>query len=139
MINCVRFRPSVLLDPMTPTLARLLGALDQTARDLLVDLTVTCGREGHPPTSAHNRGAALDVSVANLTPERIVQAYRYLCQLLDVERFTILYEAPEMPASDDLKPIAFIAPAATGPHFHLQVKKNTIYPPQDTPPPRIST
>lgn len=130
MIPCVRFKDGVRLDPMTPALARLLTAVDMTARMQGVDLTVTCGREQHPIADPHTRGAAIDVRVSNLTAEKIVTSYHYLRSLLG-DLFTVLFETPHAWTEDAIQKIAYVNVSATAPHFHLQVKKDTIYPPQD--------
>ena len=130
-ISCVRFKSSVVLDPMTPTLARLLCAVDMTARMMGVDLTVSCGREGHGPTDPHTLGAALDISVFNLTPDLIVRSLNYMQAGLG-ELFYMQYEVPGTPVNGALKNIAVINPQATAPHFHVQAKKGTVYPPQDS-------
>lgn len=130
MIPCVRFKDGVRLDPMTPALARLLTAVDMTARMQGVDLTVTCGREFHALTDPHTRGAAIDVRVTNLNADKIVTSYHYLRSLLG-DLFTVLFETPHAWTEDAIQKIAFVNAAATAPHFHIQVKKDTIYPPQD--------
>ncbi len=112
------------MQPMTPALARLVCALDMTARMQGFDLTVTCGREGHPPHDPHTLGAALDVRVSNLA------AYNYLRSVLG-DLFYVQYEVAATPVNGSLKNIAVVNPEATAPHFHCQAKKGTVYPPQD--------
>ena len=129
-IACVRFKPSVLLDPLTPALARILGALDTCARRLNVDLTVTCGRESHGLADPHTLGAAVDVRTRTLTAEQTGLAFQYLRATLG-ERWTVLYEVPARPEPARLAVIATVNPHATGPHFHIQARKGTVYPPQD--------
>ncbi len=134
MIPCVRFKDGVQFDPLTPTLARLLCALDMTARMMGVELTVTCGREGHPEHDPHTRGAALDVRASNLTMDLTLRCYQYLrSDSVLGPRFTVLYEVPATPVNGALKNIATVNPHATAPHFHLQTVMGSIYPPQDAP------
>lgn len=129
-IPCVRCKDGVQLEPMTPTLVRLLGAVDMTARMMGHDLTVTCGREDHPVGDPHTEGRALDVRTSDLTPELILRIVPYAKTILRDE-FTVLYEVPTRPTVGALANICTINPNATAPHFHLQSKKGTIYPPQD--------
>ncbi len=131
MIPCVRFKDGVKLDPMTPALARILAALDIAARWRGHDLTVTCGREGHPLTDPHTRGQAIDVRVLDLSPDDVLKLFQYLRALLG-DLFTILYEVPATPVNGGLKNIATVNPKATAAHFHVQVSKHVgAYPPQD--------
>lgn len=130
-IPCVRFKDGVRLDPMTPTLARLICALDMTARIQGIDLTVTCGRENHSPNDPHTRGAALDVRVSDLSPEKILSSYKCVRSVLG-DLFYVQYEVNAVPVNGALRNIAVVNSAATAPHFHLQALKGTIYPPQDT-------
>ena len=44
--------------------------------------------------------------------------------------FTVLYEVPVMPQDTDLRSIAYVNADATGPHFHIQVRKASEYPPR---------
>lgn len=133
MINipCVRFKDGVRCDPLTPTLAHLLWALDCAARIHGTDLTVTCGREDHDPGDPHTRGAALDVRVADLSPDKVLAVYKYLASTLGAD-FTVLYEAPNKPMDATLAKIVYVNASATAAHLHLQPRKFTVYPPQDT-------
>jgi hypothetical protein len=127
----VRFKDGVRLDPVTPTQVRLLTALDMCARMQGIDLTVTCGREGHPAGDVHTRGEALDVRVIDLSSEKVLASYNYIRQVLG-DLFTVLYEVPNTPTTTALRQIAYINAQATAAHFHIQPVKGTTYPPQDT-------
>lgn len=118
------------MQPMTPCLARLVCALDMTARMQGVDLTVTCGREGHPTHDPHTLGQAVDVRVSDMLPEKVLSAYSYLRSILG-DLFYVQYEVPTTPVNGSLKNIAVVNPDATAPHFHAQARKGTVYPPQD--------
>ena len=130
MIPCIRVTPTVEFDLLTPAVIRILSALDLAARHHGVELTVTCGREGHPPGDPHTRGAALDIRTANLSPDLTIRVYQYLRSVLG-DLFTVLYEGPVALANGALANIATVNPGATAYHFHVQVLKGTIYPPQD--------
>ena len=121
MTGCVRFKPGVDLRGLAPAGARLLAAVDFVAQAMGRDLTVTCGTDSHGADDPHTRGAALDVRVADLSDDQTLVAYDNLRKLLGHE-FTVLYEVPEKPAGL-LAGIAYVNPAASGPHFHLQVRK----------------
>src|SRR5678810_1000544 len=128
MIGCVRFKDGVRTDPMTPAVARIITALDIAARWRSHDLTVTCGREGHPASDPHTLGRALDVRVRDLTPDETIKLYTYLQSLLG-DLFRVIYETPIQPTK-----IAYVNAGATAPHFHIQVAKDQPeYPPKDAP------
>lgn len=130
-IPCVRVKDGVDLAPMTPTLVRLLGAVDMCARMMGIELTVTCGREAHPADDPHTEGRAIDVRANDLDPAMILRIVPYLKTILQQGEFTVLYEVPATPVNGALKNLATVNPGATAPHFHLQSSKGTIYPPQD--------
>lgn len=130
MIPCVRFKDGVQMQPMTPCLARLICALDMTARMQGNDFTVSCGREGHAATDPHTHGQAIDVSVAGMVPEKVLSAYNYFRSILG-DLFYVQYEVPATPVNGSLKNIAVVNPDATAPHFHAQSRRGTAYPPQD--------
>lgn len=133
MIGCVRFKDGVRLDQMTPALARIIAALDIAARWKSQDLTVTCGREGHPASDPHTAGRAVDVRTRDLSPDDTVKLYTYLQSLLG-DSFRVLYESPIPPNYIALKRIAYVNAGATAPHFHIQVAKDLAeYPPKDPP------
>lgn len=130
-IPCVRFKDGVRMDPMTPTLARLVCALDEAARMKGIDLTVTCGRDSHNLGDPHTRGTAVDVRTANFpTTALLLATFRYLTSILG-DLFTVLYEVPVRPTDEALRLICYVNPGATAAHFHIQSRRFTIYPPQD--------
>src|SRR4051812_38307532 len=59
-MNGLIFLPTVVFKPTKAGL-RILGALDQNARRLRLDVIITCGAEGHPPDDPHTLGEAFDV------------------------------------------------------------------------------
>lgn len=128
MIYCLRHRNSVKFDRIGPAGFRILGALDRATEICHTDLMITCGSDSHPLSDPHSSGEAYDVSVINLAPNQIVQLKNALEDDLG-PLFTVLYETPSPPVDSRLKTIAYINKAATGPHFHIQRKKGTVYPP----------
>lgn len=128
MIGHLVCAPGVKFDRIAPAGARIIGALDAYARFVGKRLVVTCGTEGHGPTDPHTTGDAYDLSVQGWSDEDILDGHRWFCDELPGMWFTTLYEVRETPTGL-LLGIAFVNPEATGPHFHLQRKKGTVYPP----------
>jgi hypothetical protein len=127
-MNVVRVKPGCQFAPIAPGGFRILAALDTVARAAAVDLEITCGSEGHPPDDEHTRGIAYDVHVGGFTVDQVLDLRRRL-QLELGPLFTVLYERPDAPPDPRLAVIAYINPHATAPHFHVQVKRGTVYPP----------
>lgn len=129
MIAVVHFKAGVQLRP-TPALARILWALQSVADDMLRDLTVSCGAEGHDTFDPHALGEALDVSVAGFDAFEIVTVYRNVARTLGAA-FYCQVEAPSASGIIDqpLLDVLAINPRATAIHLHVQRKKNTVYPP----------
>ena len=129
----VTAKPTVVLDPLTPAHARLISILEQVSQLCEVDLRITCGREGHGDTDPHTRGEALDVSVRDLANATIVRMWHLFRAMLG-PAWTVLYECPTPPTTAALIGIAYVNAAATAPHFHLQPRKGTRWPPQPSIP-----
>lgn len=128
MIPVLRVRPGVHFDRIAPGGFRLLAALDGATKVIGMDLWITCGTEAHASRDPHTSGEAYDCSVKDMTVPLIIKAHRHLQQVLG-ERFAVLYEVPTLPEDRALAAIAFVNAEATGPHFHLQRRKGTVYPP----------
>lgn len=126
-MNCVRHRPSVRFETIAPAGFRILGALDKAARECRVDLVITSGTDSHK-AGAHPTGEAFDVSVHMLSAQQIADVKAHLERSLG-PLFTVLYEVNKEPSDPTLRPIAYINVAASGPHFHIQRRKGTTYPP----------
>ena len=126
-MNVVRHRPGVQFDVIAPAGFRILSALDQAAQRCGVDLMITSGTDSHE-TGAHPGGEAFDVSVLSLSAQQIADVKASLERTLG-PLFTVLYEVREVPSDPTLRPIAYVNAKATGPHFHVQRKKNTTFPP----------
>lgn len=128
MTGVLRCKPGVEFGVIAPGGFRILGALEATARILEQDITITAGTNDHA-TGRHPFGEAYDVSVSGMAPSAIKKMHRHLQQLLG-DGFTVLYEVPVMPQDTDLRSIAYVNADATGPHFHIQVRKASEYPPR---------
>lgn len=127
-MNVVRHRPSVRFDVIGPAGFRILSAIDRAAYDCRVDLMITSGTDSHAAPSAHITGEAFDVSVKALSAQQIADVKAHLERSLGA-LFTVLYEVPQVPSDPTLRPIAYVNAKATGPHFHIQRKKGTTFPP----------
>lgn len=129
-VSVVRPKPGVGFPVLAPAGIRILSALDIVCQVLGRDLVVTSGSEsrGRKATDPHATGEAADLSVSGFTPGEIVR----LKNLLEVElgaAFTVLYETPAKPLDTALAAVAYVNPAATATHIHIQRKKNTVFPP----------
>lgn len=131
-MNVLRARPSVRFEVIAPAGFRILSALDQTAQDLRVNLMITSGTDSHA-TGAHLTGEAFDVSVHLLSAQQVWDVKSSLEELLG-PLFTVLYEVPKVPSDPTLRSIAYVNVTATGPHFHIQRKKHTTFPPAPVTP-----
>lgn len=131
-MNVVRHRPGVRFDVIAPAGFRILAALDMAAQDCLVDLMITCGTDSHAMPDPHVTGEAFDVSVHTLSAQQIADVKAHLEDTLG-PLFTILYEVPKVPSDPTLRSIAYINVKASGPHFHIQRRKGTVFPPTPDP------
>ena len=127
-MNVVHHRPAARFDVIAPAGFRILSAIDQAAQDVRVDLMITCGTDSHAMPDPHVTGEAYDVSVHGLSAQQIADVKASLEATLG-PLFAVLYEVREVPSDPTLRPIAYVNVKATGPHFHIQRKKNTIFPP----------
>lgn len=123
----VTFLPSVVLDPRTAAHDHMLAALEDASALIKVDLVVTCGREGHPPTDPHTRGQALDIRSRDLGEGQIWSVYDHLKRTLG-PKWTVLYECKSKPKGF-LGSFAYVNPKASAAHFHVQPLKGTIWTP----------
>lgn len=128
-MNVVRHRPGVRFDVIAPAGFRILAALDLAAQDCLTDLMITCGTDSHALPDPHPLGEAYDVSVHTLSAQHISDVKAHLEDTLG-PLFTVLYEVQEVPSDPTLRSIAYVNVQATGPHFHIQRKKDTTFPPE---------
>ena len=133
-MNVVRHRPSARFDQIRPAGFRIIAAIDQAAQQCRVDLTITSGTDSHTVPDPHVTGEAFDVSVQGLSAQEIADVKATLERTLG-PLFTVLYEVPKVPSDPTLRHIAYVNVKATGPHFHLQRKKGTVFPPEPVTPP----
>lgn len=130
----VRHRSSVRFAVIGPAGFRILAALDQAAQDCCVDLMITSGTDSHTMPNPHCTGEAYDVSVLGLSAQQIADVKASLADCLG-PLFTVLYEVPAVPSDPTLRPIAYVNVKATGPHFHVQRRRGTVFPPESVTPP----
>ena len=133
-MNVVTARASVRFDQIQPAGFRILSAIDQATQQCRVNLELTSGTDSHAAPDPHVTGEAYDVSVHRLSAQQIADVKASLERTLG-PLFTVLYEVPTLPSDPTLRPIAYVNTAGTGPHFHLQRKKGTVFPPAPVTPP----
>ena len=126
-IPVLRHRPDVRFNKIAPAGFRILAALDKATKVIGFDLEITSGTDSHT-SGQHPLGQAYDVSVKGMTIPVIARLKKFLQQELG-ERFTVLYEVPDLVTDADEALIAYVNPDASGKHLHLQVRKGTVYPP----------
>jgi hypothetical protein len=137
MIPVLRTRPHVTLTGLRAAGFRILAALDGLCRHLGKDIWITSGTDGNRlPTDPHKTGEAIDFSIIgrfdtpmdDFTTEDILESKRFLEDYLG-PAFTVLYEAPSYPVDPRLRAIVYLNAKASAPHFHVQRKRNTVFPP----------
>jgi hypothetical protein len=131
VIPVLRCASGVQFATIAPGGFRILAALDGATKVLGRDLVITAGTDHHA-TGRHPLGEAYDVRTRDLLSAQTLRLYDYLQATLG-ERFTVLYEVPEKPENARLAAIAYLNPSASGAHIHVQVRKDSIYPPPDVP------
>jgi hypothetical protein len=125
----LRVKEGVKFDRISPAGFKILSVLQNATYIFDRDLVITCGTEGHPPTDPHTEGSAFDIRALNMAEATVLALVSYLKTQLG-PRFTVLYEAPT-PPSGVLASVTFVNPKASAPHFHIQRKAGTEYPPNE--------
>lgn len=134
MTPVVRFAPRVNLNGLRPAGVRILAAIDAAAVTCGLSLTVTSAVDGQrAATDPHITGEAIDLRTIDLSEQDTLRIYWALRVKLG-DAFTVLYEVPQSVPSLTLRQIEYVNPKATGPHFHIQRKKGTTFPPYDEAP-----
>ena len=128
MISIVTHRPSVRFSMIAPAGFKILAAIQRAAEQCDWDLEITSATDSHTQPSAHVTGEAYDLSVKGMSAQTIEDVKKALEAALG-PLFTVLYEVPTPPSDPTLRHIAYVNARATGPHFHIQRRKGTIYPP----------
>lgn len=129
MTPVVRVKANVEFAVISPAGFALLAAIHAAAQHFGMDLTITCGTEGHPDIDPHTTGAAYDLSVQGLNDPQIIDLVLFLRETLG-PRFYVTYETPNDPRQAlVIADVAVRNLHATAPHLHLQRRKNTTYPP----------
>lgn len=129
MPGVVFLKDGVKLDGLRPAGVRILSAIDNCARVLGLDLTVTCGLEAHGATDPHTLGNAIDLRASAFSAETIVKIKSFLEASLGTQ-FTVLYECAVKPEDPNLARVAYVNPHATAPHYHIQPVKGSVWPPE---------
>jgi hypothetical protein len=112
---CVYTKSGVLFTLIAPGGFRILSAIDQTTSQLGLDLIITSGTDGvhSGPDDPHHRGEAYDVRSHEFTPD---EKDKILAQIMTILEWNYFYGFLEDPGTDNE-------------HWHIQVKKGTVYPP----------
>ena len=121
-MGVVRVKPGVEFATIAPGGFCILSAIEQTAKKVLLsdagepisqDLEITSGTDGEHsgPNDPHKRGEAYDVRSHDLgaLKEKVIAN---ITGILGWDHFYAFIEAPGTPNE----------------HFHIQVKKGTVYP-----------
>lgn len=132
-MNFIVIKPGAGFPTLRPAGVRIMQALQEAADTYRVDLIITSGSEarGRKLDDPHMTGEAVDVGVNHLSPSYIRNIYDFLRTRLGVA-FTVLYECPPGYEPDPYLVAAnmvYSSPGATAPHFHIQRRKGTVYPP----------
>lgn len=127
-MNVVRVKTGTTFAKIQPAGFVILAAVHAATRVLRVDITITCGTEGHPQDDPHTQGEAYDLGTNDYTVDVLLRVRAFLQNSLG-PLFTVLYERPTPPTDARLLAIATINAAATAPHLHVQRRKGTVYPP----------
>lgn len=136
MIPHIQLKAGAGFPVLKPAGIRILNALDDAAQTLSLTLTITSGSEGtwRSATDPHRTGEAVDISVRGLELEQILRLHRFLTGRLG-PLFTVLYERADLPTHPssavqaEWRAITYINAKATAPHFHVQRKRGTHWPP----------
>ena len=126
-IPVVRTTRAVRFATIAPAGFRILAAIDAATKVFGMDIVITSGTDSHT-TGRHPTGEAYDVRTIDISPAVVVKLYRHFQRVLGA-RFTVLYEAPTLPTDETLAAITTVNKHATGSHLHIQVKRDTTYPP----------
>ena len=113
-MSVVQTKSNVLYTIIAPGGMRILSAIDRTAAALDCDLVITSGCDGahSGPDDPHHRGEAYDIRSHDMSPEQKDRVLAQIMMYLGWDRF---YGFLESPGTDNE-------------HFHVQVKKGTVYP-----------
>lgn len=114
-MNVIRLKPDVVFTDIAPGGFRILSAIDQTAKALGMDLTITSACDGmhSGPLDPHHRGEAYDLRTHDLT---VQQKQDVLDKIMAILGYDYFYGFLESPDTDNE-------------HIHVQVKRGTKFPP----------
>lgn len=122
-MGIVTAKTGVDLNGLAPEGYTILSAIERATRVFGVSLTVTSASRPDDTDSMHGQGKAIDVRTSNLSPEQIVALYWWFTVELG-HTFIVLFESNQplsLPA--ELQAIVYYNAGATGPHFHLGVRR----------------
>lgn len=115
-------KPGVVLTTIAPGGMRILEALKATAKDLAIDIAITCGNEAHEDDDPHTLGAAIDFRTHDWSDEFKQKVLLVLMQQLQRGPDDLVVEA-----SQGLATLHFFGwiehPGAYNEHCHVQVRR----------------
>ncbi len=124
----LRFLAScVFVGPPSPIQCRIIGALEEDAREIGKDIFVTSVEDSHSLTDPHTLKRAFDIRTRDRTALETYELFNRLKDKLGY-KFTVLYEAPSKPTDPMLAIIWYPNSHPTGPHIHIQLKIGYEYP-----------
>ncbi len=114
MVRVVKVKDGVTFTKIAPAGFRILNAIETTARRAGFDLVITSACDGlhSGPDDPHRRGEAYDVRSQGFTPDQKLVILNCFLALLPADQFYCFLEAPN----------------TSNEHWHLQIKKGTVYP-----------
>lgn len=127
-MSVVTFKSGVLpISKITPGGMRILSMLDVCARQLHLDLVITCADKDHPQTDPHSRGCAYDVRSHDFRPEiKPVVLQTMMAGLSDGPEDVIL---PKDGGFVTAKFFGWLEhPGEVTEHFHFQQRNGIAYP-----------
>jgi hypothetical protein len=133
MVGIVRVKDGVRFDQIAPGGFRILAAIDACAQLCGVDLVITSGTDGHT-TGRHPSGEAYDLRMPAGGDAKAVIVVRTLRQILG-PNFTAWVESSDLARLSDpaIAEVAYVNPAATAEHIHIQVRRGVVFPPPAAP------
>jgi hypothetical protein len=114
-MSVVRVKDGVLFTIIAPAGFRILSAIDECAKNLSFDLTITSACDGvhSGPADPHHTGEAYDVRTHDFPDETTKQVV--LSDIMTSLGLMSFYGFIEDPGTDNE-------------HIHIQRKKDTVYP-----------
>lgn len=117
-MGVVRIKDGTQFSVIAPGGFRILYAIDRAAQSLGVDLIITSGTDGlhSGPNDPHHRGEAYDIRSHDFNEPQKSTVLKEILGFLPLDNFFGFLESP----------------GTANEHFHIQLKKGTVFPPVET-------